>query len=81
MRKRKNCTPFGIRVKIKLLEENMTNRDLAQKAGVTDATVCDVIFGRNKKPETVLLIAAALGIEMEEEQEEDTVPGNDVNGY
>lgn len=80
MRKRKPCTPFGKRVKIKLLEENMTSRDLAQKAGVTDATVCDVIFGRNKKPETVQLIAEALGIPLEEEQNEEEDQDGE-NGY
>lgn len=84
MRKRIPCTPFGKRVKIKLLEENMTSRDLAQKAGVTDATVCDVIFGRNKKPETMQLIAEALGIEVEEETEPEQGepgPADDQNRY
>ena len=64
MRKSKHCTPFGMQVKIKLLEQNMTNRDLARKIGMADSTVCDVIFGRNKRHETREIIADALNIEM-----------------
>ena len=47
---------------------------------MTDATVCDVIFGRNKKPETVQLIAEALGIPLEEEQNEEEDQDGE-NGY
>ena len=67
MRKNKQCTPFGMKVKIRLLEENMTNRDLARKIGMADSTVCDVIFGRNKRQETQEIIAAALGMAEEAE--------------
>ena len=69
MRKSKHCTPFGMQVKIKLLEQNMTNRDLARKIGMADSTVCDVIFGRNKRQETREIIAAALNIEMRIEEQ------------
>ena len=68
MRKSKRCTPFGMKVKIRLLEQNMTNRDLARKIGMADSTVCDVIFGRNKRQETQAIIAEVLGI-MEQETE------------
>lgn len=68
MRKSKCCTPFGMRVKIKLLEQNMTNRDLARKIGMADSTVCDVIFGRNKRMETQAIIAAALGLNADPEE-------------
>ena len=68
MRKSQYCTPFGMKVKIKLLEKNMTNRDLARKIGMADSTVCDVIFGRNKRQETQAIIAAALGMEVTGEE-------------
>ena len=71
MRKSKHCTPFGMKVKIRLLEQNMTNRDLARKIGMADSTVCDVIFGRNRRRETQKIIAAALGITVEPENREE----------
>ena len=71
MRKSKHCTPFGMKVKIRLLEQNMTNRDLAREIGMADSTVCDVIFGRNKRLETQEIIAAALGIVVEPENQEE----------
>jgi len=69
MRKSKCCTPFGMKVKIRLLEQNMTNRDLARKIGMADSTVCDVIFGRNKRLETQRIIADALDMSVETEYE------------
>ena len=66
MRMNHICTPFGKKVKIRLLEENMTSQELAQKAGVTASTVCDVIFGRNNRRETRRDIAKVLGIDEEE---------------
>jgi len=70
MRKGKRRTPFGMRVKIKLLEQNMTNRDLARMIGMADSTVCDVIFGRNRRTKTQEVIAKALGMETWEEEPE-----------
>ena len=65
MRKSKGCTPFGMQVKIRLLEQNMTNRDLAKKIGMADSTVCDVIFGRNRRAETRRIIAEVLDLDGE----------------
>lgn len=65
MRKTMRCTPFGMKVKIKLIEQNMTSKELARRIGVADSTICDVIFGRNKREKTQRAIAQAL--EMEEE--------------
>ena len=66
MRKSHRCTPFGKRVKIRLLEENMTSKDLAQAVGVADSTICDVIFGRNNRKKTQMAIAEVLGIDDED---------------
>lgn len=63
MRKNHICTPFGKKVKIKLLEENMTSKELAKMIGVADSTICDVIFGRNNREKTQQTIAEALGID------------------
>ena len=66
MKKNHICTPFGKKVKIRLLEENMTSKDLARVVGVADSTICDVVFGRNKRIKTLMAIAKALGIDDEE---------------
>ena len=63
MRKSHICTSFGKKVKIRLLEENMTSRELAQMIGMADSTICDVIFGRNNREKTQKTIAEALGID------------------
>lgn len=61
----KKCTPFGAKVKIALIKNNMTNQELAQKLGYTKSTISDVIFGRNLSRKTRELIAKELGIEDE----------------
>jgi len=66
MRKNHCCTSFGKKVKIRLLEENMTSKELARMVGVADSTICDVIFGRNKRAQTQKTIARVLGIEDED---------------
>lgn len=63
----KKCTPFGLRVKIELLKNNMTCQDLANRLGYTNSTISDVIFGRNKSKKTQQLIAEELGIELDNE--------------
>ena len=62
MRKNHSCTSFGIRVKVKLLEKNMTSKELAEKIGMAESTICDVIFGRNNREQTKRTIANALEI-------------------
>jgi len=66
MRKSHCCTPFGKKIKIRLLEENMTSKELAQKVGMADSTICDVIFGRNRREKTQKTIAEVLGIAEED---------------
>lgn len=60
------CTSFGKKVKIRLLEENMTSKELAGIVGVAESTVCDVIFGRNNRIQTRRIIAKTLGIDEED---------------
>ena len=66
MKKNHMCTSFGKRVKIRLLEENMTSKELARAVGVADSTICDVIFGRNNRRQTQMAIAKILGIDEED---------------
>ena len=64
----KKCTNFGVKVKIALIEHNMSNKELAKKQGYSNSTISDVIFGRNCSNKTIDLIARELGIEVEEVQ-------------
>lgn len=59
----KNCTSFGRKIKIALIEQNMTSQELAKKLGYTNSTICDVVFGRNRSVKTRHRIANALGLE------------------
>ena len=63
MKKNHVCTSFGKKVKIRLLEENMTSKELAGIVGVAESTICDVIFGRNNRIRTRRIIAETLGID------------------
>ena len=44
----------------------MTSKELAQKVGMADSTICDVIFGRNRREKTQKTIAEVLGIAEED---------------
>ena len=63
MRKIHDCTQFGKKVKLRLLEIDMTNKELAKEIGMADSTVCDVIFGRNNRKKTQRIIARVLGMD------------------
>ena len=65
MRNLKKCAPFGMKVKIALIQNNMTNQELAERLGYTNSTISDVIFGRNSSRKTKELIAKELGIKDE----------------
>lgn len=62
----KKTTPFGTKVKIALIEKNMSNKELAKKLGYSNSTISDVIFGRNCSMRTKELIAKELGIKLDE---------------
>ncbi|MCD8083799.1 MAG: hypothetical protein LUE86_09905 [Clostridiales bacterium] len=48
MKRTRKVTPEGMQIKIMLLTTNMTARELAARIGKTDATICDVISGKNR---------------------------------
>ena len=66
MKKQHHCTPFGMKVKIRLLEKNMTNKELAGMIGMAESTICDVVFGRNNRPRTQRSIAEALELDVDD---------------
>ncbi len=58
---------FGIEVKLELIRQGMTSRQLARAVGVADSTLCDVIAGRNTCEATKGRILAVLEQWREEE--------------
>lgn len=55
-----------MKVKIRLLEKNMTNKELAGMIGMAESTICDVVFGRNNRPRTQRSIAEALELDVDD---------------
>lgn len=60
MPKKKKRPLFGTIVKMELLKQNMTNRELARSIGIRDSTLSDVIMGRNLSITTKTKIVEAL---------------------
>lgn len=67
-RKSMKRTEFGIEVKMELIRQGMTSRQLARAMGVADSTVCDVIAGRNTCENTKRRILDVLEQWREEEK-------------
>lgn len=62
MRRTRKPTPFGMKIRIEMLQQNVTVKELAERIGMSDATVCDVIAGVNNKERTLALILQELGM-------------------
>ncbi len=59
---------FGMEVKMELIRQGMTSRQLARAVGVADSTLCDVIAGRNRSEATKQKILEVLARWREEEE-------------
>lgn len=46
-------TKAGMYIKLELLKKNLLAKDLAEKMGVSRATISDVIYGKNKCSKTI----------------------------
>lgn len=60
MRRKHNYTNYGLWVKTRLAEENMTQLDLCEKTGLKKSLVSDVLIGRNNREEHKAKISAVL---------------------
>ena len=58
-------TAFGKRMKIAMLEQNITQQELAERLGLAKSTISDVIHGRNFCRRTRERIKETLGMEEE----------------
>ncbi len=63
MRRTRQPTAEGIRIRNAMFEQNITGRELARRIGKSDATVSEVICGKNRSEETRILILKELGME------------------
>lgn len=63
MKRTRQLTPLGMKIKVALVEQNMTSKELAQRIGRSEATICEIICGKNNRQETRRLIMKELGLE------------------
>ena len=56
------CTPFGKKMKIAMVEQDIPQQELAKRLGLANSTVSDIIYGRNQCERTKKKIAETLGI-------------------
>lgn len=63
MKRTRQLTPLGMKIKMALVQKNMTSKELAQRIGRSEATISEVLCGKNKKKETQKLIMKELGLE------------------
>ena len=57
------CTPFGKKMKIAMVEQDIPQLELARRLGIANSTVSDIIYGRNQCERTKERIAETLGIQ------------------
>ena len=55
--------PFGKKMKIAMVEQNIPQQELARRLGIANSTVSDIIYGRNQCERTKERIAETLGIQ------------------
>ena len=57
------CTPFGKKMKIAMVEQDIPQQELARRLGLANSTVRDIIYGRTQCENTKARIAKTLGIQ------------------
>ncbi|MBO5701349.1 MAG: helix-turn-helix transcriptional regulator [Clostridia bacterium] len=63
----KQLKEFGKKIKHKMIDKNITQRELAQKAGVSEVMISRILKGDKKPPfDTVLSIAKCLGVKVDD---------------
>ncbi|MCD8083105.1 MAG: hypothetical protein LUE86_06265 [Clostridiales bacterium] len=68
MRRTRKVTPEGMLIKLLMSTNGLTAKELACRIGKAEATVCDVISGKNKSRKTLNLILDVLREEQESEK-------------
>ncbi len=60
MRRVYKVTPEGMLIKMLMAQNNLTVKELGKRVGKSEATVCDIISGKNKSKATLNLMLNAL---------------------
>ncbi|MCD8371507.1 MAG: helix-turn-helix transcriptional regulator [Clostridiales bacterium] len=60
MRRVYKVTPEGMLIKVLMAQNNLTVKELGHRIGKSEATICDVISGKNKSEKTLDLVMNAL---------------------
>lgn len=56
-------TPFGKKVKIAMIQQGISGKELAKSLNLSSATICDLIYGRNTSEETKKKVKEQLGMD------------------
>lgn len=60
MKRTRHLSPAGLEVKMAMYQQNMTVKELANKIQKSEATVCEVMSGKNRSEKTRALILKEL---------------------
>lgn len=60
MKRTRRLSPAGLEVKMAMYQQNMTVKELANKIQKSEATVCEVMSGKNRSEKTRALILKEL---------------------
>ena len=60
MKRTRRLSPAGLEVKMVMYQQNMTVKELANKIQKSEATVCEVMSGKNRSEKTRALILKEL---------------------
>lgn len=73
MKRTRRPTELGIEIKMALFKQNITVRELAKRIHKSEATVCEVISGKNQSVKTrdLILRELDLGEEFRQTKEKD----------
>lgn len=63
MGNRVQCTPFGKKVKIAMINQDLSQGELAKRLNLANSTISDILYGRNCCEKTKHRIVVELGIE------------------
>lgn len=60
MKRTRRLSPAGLEIKMAMYQQNMTVKELANKIQKSEATVCEVMSGKNRSEKTRALILKEL---------------------
>lgn len=73
MKRTRQATPAGLQIKMALFQQNITVKELAGRIHKSEATICEVISGKNRSSKTRELIMKELNIDY-------TLPAEELAG-